>query len=315
MDLSEFIENITDFLTFLEVEKNVSEHTLRAYSTDLNQLVAFWRKAKEKKGIEKVSFDNIMRRYVLSLFYKKHAKTTLARKLSCLRSFSQFLRSMGKRLNFNFKSPKIDKKLPITLSVDEIFYLLDTINHDDLPTKYPLRDKAIFELVYATGIRCSELVGIKLTGMDLEGKALRVYGKGRKERVVLFGDKALKSLKLYFKRERPQLLKDKESDYLFLNYLGTKLSSRSVQRIFEMFRKFLKIERKLTPHKIRHSFATHLLNQGVDLRVIQELLGHKNLATTEIYTHVSSAELAKMCDEKHPLNNMDDLVLSDGSRK
>lgn len=315
MDLSEFIEKINDFLTFLEVEKNVSEHTLRAYSSDLNQLVAFWRKSKDKNKIDKVSFDNIMRRYVLSLFYKKHAKTTLARKLSSLRSFSQFLRSIGKKLNFNFKSPKIDKKLPITLSVDEIFYLLDKINNDDLPTKYPLRDKAIFELIYATGIRCSELVGIKLIDIDLEGKALRVFGKGRKERVVLFGDKALKSLKLYFQEERPQLLKDKESDHLFLNYLGTKLSSRSVQRIFEMFRKFLKIERKLTPHKIRHSFATHLLNQGVDLRVIQELLGHKNLATTEIYTHVSSAELAKMCDEKHPLNNMDDLILSDGSRK
>ncbi|MBD3273455.1 tyrosine-type recombinase/integrase [Candidatus Dependentiae bacterium] len=307
MDLKEFTESINDFLTFLEVEKNVSEHTLKAYSADLNQLVNFWKKSKERNRIEKVSFDNIMRRYVLSLFYKKLAKTTLARKLSCLRSFSHYLRSTGKKLNFNFKSPKIDKKLPITLSVDEIFYLLDKINDDDLPTKYPLRDKAIFELIYATGIRCSELVNIKLNGIDFKNKAVKVFGKGKKERVVLFGDKALRSVKSYFEKERPQLLKEKESEYLFLNYLGTKLTPRSVQRIFEMFRRFLKIERKLTPHKIRHSFATHLLNQGVDLRVIQELLGHKNIATTEIYTHVSSAELAKMCDEKHPLNNMDDI--------
>ncbi|MFH1461983.1 MAG: site-specific tyrosine recombinase/integron integrase [bacterium] len=308
MNLTEFINYTKDFLTFLEVEKNVSQHTLRAYSADLNQLISFWQKLKEKNKLENGSFDVVMRRYVLSLFYKKQAKTTLARKLSAIRSFVQFLLSMGKKINFNFKAPKIDKKLPITLSVDEIFYLLDNVKPDDLPTKYPLRDKAIFELVYATGIRCSELVNIKLTDMDLKSKAIRVFGKGRKERVVLFGSKALNSLEKYMQAERPQLLKDKDSIYLFLNYLGVELTSRSVQRIFEMFRKFLKIEKKLTPHKIRHSFATHLLNQGVDLRVIQELLGHKNIATTEIYTHVSSAELAKMCDEKHPLNNMDDLV-------
>ena len=308
MNLSEFTNKIKDFLTFLEVEKNVSLHTLRAYQADLNQLIDFWNKSLNKTKIEIVSFDNIMRRYVLSLFYKKISKATLARKLSCFRSFVLFLRSFGYKITFNFKSPKLDKKLPITLSVDEIFYLLDSIKPDDLPTKYPFRDRAIFELTYATGIRCSELVDIKLVNIDWESKQIIVCGKGRKERVVLFGDKAKISLKTYYERERIQLLKDKESEYLFLNYLGTQLTSRTVQRIFEMFRHFLKIERKVTPHKIRHSFATHLLNQGVDLRVIQELLGHKNIATTEIYTHVSSAELAKMCDELHPMNKMKDLV-------
>lgn len=308
MNLKDFSDKIKDFMTFLEVEKNASQHTIRAYSADLNQLVNFWVKA-EKKGIKSIlSFDNIMRRYILSLFYKKLAKATLARKISCLRSFAHFLHSYGYEFSFNFKSPRLDKKLPVTLSVDEIFYLLDSIKTEDLPSKYPLRAKALLEFVYATGVRCSELVDIQLTNIDWENKQVKVYGKGRKERIVLFGSKAKKSLELYFSRERPQLLRDKESDYLFLNYLGTKLSSRSVQRIFEMFRHFLKVGRKLTPHKIRHSFATHLLNQGVDLRVIQELLGHKNLATTEIYTHVSSAELAKMCDEKHPMNKMDDLL-------
>lgn len=315
MNLKDFSDKIKDFITFLEVEKNVSQHTLRAYSADLSQLVNFWVKAEKKDKKSVLSFDNIMRRYVLSLFYKKIAKATLARKISCLRSFAHFLRSYGYKFSFNFKSPRLDKKLPVTLSVDEIFYLLDSIKTEDLPSKYPLRDKALFEFVYATGVRCSELVDMKLTDIDWENKQVKVYGKGRKERIVLFGSKAKKSLELYFSRERPQLLRDKESNHLFLNYLGTKLTSRSVQRIFEMFRRFLKIERKLTPHKIRHSFATHLLNQGVDLRVIQELLGHKNLATTEIYTHVSSAELAKMCDEKHPMNKMDDLLSLDNGTK
>lgn len=308
MNFKEFLKYTNDFLTFLEVEKNVSDNTLRAYSIDLNQLSSFWKKSLEKNKLKFTSFETVLRRYILGMFYKKQSKATLARKLSCFRSFVHFLRSNGKKISFNFKSPKIDRKLPITLSVDEIFYLLDQIKLDDLPTKFPIRDKAIFELIYATGIRCSELVNIKLTDIDFKEQTIHIFGKGKKERIVLFGKKALERLDDYLQVERLQLLKDKDSNYLFLNYLGTHLSSRSIQRIFEMFRHFLKVEKKLTPHKIRHSFATHLLNQGMDLRAIQELLGHKNIATTEIYTHVSSAELAKMCDEKHPLNNIDDLI-------
>ena len=314
MDLKSFKNNIKDFLTFLEVEKNSSQHTIRAYYADLHQLINFWSRIKIKEKGVSYSFDNIVRRYIVSLFYKKIAKTTLARKLSCLKSFAFFLKSVGINLSINFKTPRLDKKLPGTLSVDEIFYLLDSIKNDELPTKFPYRDKAIFELIYATGVRCSELVEIKLTDIDYESKTIRVLGKGKKERIVLFGNKAQKSLESYVKKERFLLLGNKKADHLFLNYAGGKITSRSVQRIFEMFRKFLKIERKLTPHKIRHSFATHLLNQGVDLRIIQELLGHKTIATTEIYTHVSSSMLAKICDEKHPLNQLDNLVLDNFSR-
>jgi integrase/recombinase XerC len=199
--------------------------------------------------------------------------------------------------------------LPAILTVDEIFYLLDKVKDGDLSTRFPARDRAVFELLYATGVRCSELVGICLQDIDFTSRSLMVTGKGRKARIVLFGQKAQKSLKKYLEKERPFLAGNKGVESLFLNYAGGKLTTRSVQRICEMFRKFLKMGRKLTPHKIRHSFATHLLNQGVDLRVVQELLGHKTLATTQIYTHVSSAELAKMCDDKHPLNAMDHLVL------
>jgi integrase/recombinase XerC len=311
VDVKIFQNRVKDFLVFLEIERNASEHTLRAYKTDLGQLLVFWGKIiKKEKGVMH-SFESIFRRYIVALFYKKITKTTLSRKLSSLRSFAVFLRSVGIKLSINFKAPRIDKKLPTTLSVDEIFYLLDSIKNDDLPSKFPYRDKTIFELIYATGVRCSELVNIRVTDIDFDEKAIRVFGKGKKERIVLFGEKAKDMLLTYVKVERPLQLKYKESDFLFLNYLGGQLTSRSVQRIFEMFRNFLKIDRKLTPHKIRHSFATHLLNQGVDLRIIQELLGHKTISTTEIYTHVSSAQLAQMCDEKHPLNNLDHLVFDD----
>jgi integrase/recombinase XerC len=235
----------------------------------------------------------------------------LARKLSCLRALQRFLQTRDCSLSLDIKNPKLEKKLPTTLTVDEVFYLLDTLKPDQLPTKSPYRDRAIFELAYATGVRCSELVSIQLEHINFDEKIIKVLGKGRRERMVLFGSKCKESLKLYLERERPILAVDDLERHLFLNKNGGQLTARSVQRIFEMYRKFLKVQRKLTPHKIRHSFATHLLNEGADLRVIQELLGHKNLATTEIYTHVSSQQLAKMCDEKHPLNSLDYLVFDE----
>lgn len=313
MNLEMFKDKMKDFIAFLEVEKNSSLHTVRAYQGDLKQLLQFWLSIQEKEKAIQHSFDKIMRRYATSLFYKKISKRSLARKLSCLRSFQNFLKAQGIKLGLSIKSPRPDKKLPITLSVDEIFYLLDSLGNDALPTKLPLRDKAIFELIYATGVRCSELVGIKLGDINFEERTVKVMGKGRKERLVLFGSKAAMSLQRYLTNERPILLKNEAQPHLFLNNNGGQLTQRSVQRIFEMFRKFLKIDRKLSPHKIRHSFATHLLNQGVDLRIIQELLGHKTIATTEVYTHVSNQHLARMCDEKHPLNNLDYLVLDHDS--
>ena len=308
MDQSSLSVKIKDFLAFLEVEKNCSKHTLRAYESDLKQLFDFWQQADAREPLLKHTFDSIVRRYIVALFYKKITKTSLARKLSCLRSFQQFLQGQGVILALSIKAPRLDRKLPITLSIDEIFFLLDAIKEDDLPTRFPHRDKTIFELFYATGVRCSELVGIKIEDISFEEKIITIMGKGRKQRQVLFGIKALQMLEKYLSIERPALVKEASERHLFLNYAGGPLTSRSVQRIFEMFRSFLRIDRKLTPHKIRHSFATHLLQQGVDLRIIQELLGHKTIATTEIYTHVSNQQLAKMCDEKHPLNNLDHLV-------
>jgi len=313
MNLRGFKEKVKEFFIYLEVEKNVSPNTLRAYKGDLKQMTEFWERIIKKEPKLADSIDQVLRRFVHSLYFKKISKSSLARKFSCLRSLAHFLKGEGIIVPINFKSPRLNRKLPSILTVDEIFYLLDRIKESDLPTRFPCRDKAVFELMYATGVRCAELVSIRFQDIDFENKSIVVFGKGRKSRIVLFGSKAKKVLNRYVKEERPFLAQEskKKEEYLFLNYSGGKLTTRSVQRIFQMFRKFLKLGRDLTPHKIRHSFATHMLNQGVDLRVVQELLGHKTLATTQIYTQVSSAELAKMCDEKHPLNELDNLVLDD----
>ena len=212
------------------------------------------------------------------------------------------MRTQGIKLDLKLTRPRLDKKLPIYLSVDEVFHLLDSVQDHELPSQRPLRDKAIFELMYATGIRCSELVNIKLSDIDLDNKTIRIIGKGNKERIVLFGNKAKERLVTYITSERSE--SQHTDTHLFLNQWGTALTSRSIQRIIVMFRQFLKVERAITPHKIRHSFATHLLSQGVDLRIIQELLGHKTVASTERYTHVSIERLANLCDTIHPINNM-----------
>lgn len=299
MNIDQFKEKQNAFLIYLEVERNVSSHTLRAYESDIQQFIDFW----ERMPIEDqktLPLRTIMERYLVSLFYNKINKSSIARKFSCFKSFSKFLSSYGVIIDLDLKRPRLDKKLPHYLSVDEIFYLLDNVADTDLDSRFPIRDKTILELLYATGIRCSELVGIHLADIDNENKTIRIKGKGNKERIVLFGEKAHRRLKQYLQFERPPVKDAKEP--LFLSYRSTPLTTRSIQRIMESFRPFLKIDRKITPHNIRHSFATHMLNQGTDLRVIQELLGHATPVSTEKYTHVSLDDLTKMCEEIHPIN-------------
>jgi integrase/recombinase XerC len=300
MTLIEFKEKIAEFLTHIEVERNLSGNTTRAYANDLQQFHLFWSTITKEQKIE-LPFKQALERFLIMLYHKKMNKSSIARKLSSFQSFEKFLLKQSINLNLNLVRPRLDKKLPIYLSVDEVFHLLDTIKNEELPTKKPLRDKAIFELLYATGIRCSELTQIKIKDIDTEQKIIRILGKGNKERLVLFGIKAHTSILAYLAKERAPVIDHEE--YLFVNNRSEPLTSRSIQRIFEMFRKFLKTERPITPHKIRHSFATHLLNQGTDLRIIQELLGHKTLASTEKYTHVSTSELIEMCDLLHPAHS------------
>ena len=298
-NISDFKEKKDDFMRFLKLERRLSLNTYRAYESDLEQFIMFWQAAGEE--MQHLSVRQIIERYLMHLFYKKIDKSSIARKFSCFKTFEKFLKGRGVVLNLKLKRPRLDKKLPVYLSIDEIFYLLDSIKDEDLQSRHPIRDKAIFELLYATGIRCSELINIKMKDIDMEQKTIRIIGKGNKERIVLFGQKAKAKLLDYLEKER-SLVKQSDEN-LFLNNRYEPLTPRSIQRIVEHFRKFLKVYRNITPHKIRHSFATHLLNQGADLRAIQELLGHKTLSSTEKYAHVSLEDLARMCDAIHPLNN------------
>lgn len=301
MKIEEFEQQKEAFLLHLKAERNFSEHTLRAYFLDLQQFITFWTGLSDADK-KHLGLRQIIERYLVALFYKKISKNSIARKFSCFTSFERFLERRGIELNLNLKRPRIDKKLPVYFSTDELFHLLDNIKNEALSTRYPIRDKTIFELLYATGVRCSELVNITIEDVDMNAKTIRIFGKGKKERMVLFGDKAKEKILEYYAKERPEILNHKEA--LFLNYRYEKLTPRSVQRIVKMFRAFLPIERPLTPHKLRHSFATHLLNEGADLRAVQELLGHKTLATTEKYTHVSLENLSKLCEGVHPVTRM-----------
>jgi site-specific recombinase XerD len=301
MKYKEFKEKTTEFITYLEVEKNLSKNTLRAYQTDLDQFCNFWLASTNRDKLE-LPLRQIIERFLVSLYHKRIDKTSIARKISCFTSFARFMQTQGIKLTLKLTRPRLDKKLPIYLSIDEITHLLDNVKPENLPSKRPYRDKAIFELLYATGIRCSELIAIRFEHIDIDQKAIRIFGKGSKERFVLFGAKAKETIQLYLKHERPEPTSFDE--IVFLNNRNKPLTTRSVQRICEMFRQFLKIKRTITPHKLRHSFATHLLNQGTDLRVVQELLGHSSLSSTEKYTHVTTKQLSEMCDTIHPFNSM-----------
>ncbi len=302
MTIQQFLEKKDAFLVHLEVERNFSIHTIRAYEGDLRAFITFWQTKVSKDEQATLGLRQIVERYLVSLYYRKIDKRSIARKYSTFTSFAKFLKTYGITMDLDLKRPRITKKLPVFLSVDEIFYLLDSVNEKDLPSRSPIRDKAILELLYATGIRCSELVGIRFKDINMQEKTIRIQGKGNKERIALFGQKAKKKMQEYLLKER--LPVEHHDQALFVNNRNQALTTRSIQRIIAMFRKFLKVDKQLTPHKIRHSFATHLLNQGTDLRVVQELLGHKTIASTEKYTHVSLEDLTRMCNDIHPIKRM-----------
>lgn len=300
MNLKEFKEKKEEFLSFIDVEKNLSKYTKNSYSCDLEQFTKFWEKIE---NISPTSIKTALDRFFIHLFNQKILSSSIARKVSCFKSFEKFLKRQDIKLNLHLIRPRLEKKLPVYLSTHEILNLLD-IDDYSLPTKCPLREKAILEMLYATGIRCSELINIKIQDIDFERKTILVQGKGRKERLALFNNSTQERILKYIEVERAAV--EKPSEHLFLNNRNEKLSTRSIQRTLKMFRKFLNIEKSITPHKIRHSFATHLLNNGVDIRTLQELLGHKSLSSTEKYTHVTLGHLTELCNNLHPINFMAD---------
>lgn len=292
------------FLGYLKFQKQASLHTIKNYAVDLKQFSEFLKKrnpeiwqAKEQ-GLREIDV-NLLRAFLNELF-KGHGASSVARKLSTLRSFFAFA-IKKKWLVMNpakqIRSPKLPKRVPRFLTVDEVFALLAT---PEGKRPLALRDKAILELFYSSGLRLSELVFLKQDQVDLKAGMVRVLGKGNKERCIPMGKKAVESLQIYLSK-RSQLLNGKPNhSYLFLNKLGNRISPRAVERLIDKYLKKSGLQKKVTPHVLRHTFATHLLNSGADMRGIQELLGHASLSTTQRYTHVALDKLMEIYDKTHP---------------
>ncbi len=244
---------------------------------------------------------HVLRRYLAWLNSRGYVKASIARRLSQLRSFGRFLVREGVVGTNPFlvvSSPKVPKRLPKVLSVEDTVALLSA---PDTGTAQGLRDYAILEVLYSGGLRVSELVGLNLSSINWSRKELTVWGKGAKERIVLLGTPAMEALRAYIDRGRPELASQKATNALFLNRLGGRLSTRSVMNIIQKCRRMAGLQKQVTPHVLRHSFATHLLDGGADLRSVQELLGHARLATTQIYTHVSQSRAREVYLRSHPL--------------
>jgi integrase/recombinase XerC len=292
---------INKFIDYIALEKGVSPHTCRAYRKDVELFVAFLRERGLPADVAQI--DHVTIRLYLGHLYqgKRIKRTSVVRKLATLRTFFSYLKREGiieKNPAKMVATPKGGKDLPRALSVDEAFRLLDAPD-----TSEPLgcRDGAILELLYSSGLRVGELTALNLEDLDLGGGMVRVMGKGGKERMVPIGSKAIEALSSYLTRRGELMAKEKSAPhYLFLNYRGGRLTPRSVARMIKKYLLQGGIVKETTPHTFRHSFATHLLDAGADLRGIQELLGHASLSTTQKYTHVSSAKLMEVYDRTHP---------------
>jgi integrase/recombinase XerC len=305
MQLKDYIDRFADHLKY---ERNVSEHTLRNYLSDLEQFHDYLcppDSSGNRRFVDVRQIDHItIRDYLSKLYRQKRKKTSIARKLAALRTFFKFLcREQVIEINPArlVSSPRLEQKLPRVLPIDDVIKFIETPNPDTVLGK---RDRAILELLYATGMRVSELVGLNLNDIDFKHESIRVRGKGRRERIVPFGSKAKEALQSYL-GVRGELLIEAPEDQrdpmaLFLNYQGTRITTRSVGRMIDKYVKECAMAHDISPHSLRHSFATHLLSAGADLRAIQELLGHARLSTTQIYTQVSMEKLMQVYDKTHP---------------
>jgi integrase/recombinase XerC len=283
---------VRSFLEYLGVERGASPHTLRSYAADLTEFTRFL--ADEKIGGLPDADTRAVRAYVARLHQRRLSKATIARKLAAVRSCFRFLARRG-ALPANparqVRSPRLGRRLPSFLPVDEATLLL---NAPPEPSPAGTRDRAMLELLYASGLRVAEGCGLDLDDLDEARRTVRVVGKGDKERVVPVGETALEALAAYL------AMRGRQRGPLFLNARGGRLTSRSAHRIVRARARQAGIDQRVTPHTLRHSFATHMLGAGADLRLIQELLGHSRLSTTQRYTHVSPEHLMRVYDRAHP---------------
>lgn len=292
----EYDTNISDFKVYLLIDKKYSNNTISSYIEDLNLLCTYLN-----KDTLHIEHKDILK-YLDYLNDTNVKAKSVARKISTFNSFYKFM-LIEKRVNVNpidkIELPKLEKTLPNVLSLEEVDKLLDIKVLD----AFSARNKAMLELMYATGLRVSELVNLTINDVDLYNATVRTIGKGNKERVIPMGDFAIEALKDYLEKYRDSMLKRRICDKLFLNNHGRDLTRQGFFKILKNLAKEKNIEKDFSPHTLRHSFATHLLNNGADLRSIQEMLGHYNLATTQIYTHVANEKLKDDYNRFHPDNN------------
>lgn len=327
---------IQKFLDYLKFERRFSEHTAKCYGADLAQFGEFLKSSSEatiqhsdnnsmahhddhsEHGVAvatqvRVDVDRLLssaptesiRAYLTHLNEKEYSKATIARKLATLRSFYKFLvkrNHVSSSPVVSIRTPKQDKKLPRFLEYEEVKRLLETPPSN---TWLGARDRAILETLYSTGIRVSELVALNMDDIDFLGEVVHVRGKGKKERIAPIGSSALQVIQHYmeYRNKRAQNNGNFDSRVLFVNKHGRRLSTRSVRRKMDKYLKMAGLDPSISPHTLRHSFATHMLNSGADLRSVQELLGHQSLSTTQVYTHLSTARLKDVYDRAHPRNN------------
>ncbi|MDO9555648.1 MAG: site-specific tyrosine recombinase XerD [Atribacterota bacterium] len=278
-------ENLENFLDYLSIERGLAQNTIISYRYDLIKYISFLK----KKKINSFNQSNkvLVKNYFVYLRGKDLEINSISRNLVAVKMFYRYLLMEGlikEDITSFIEFPRVSKKLPHVLSLREINLLLDQANFKG---KLGLRDQAVLELFYATGMRVSELIHLKINDLNMENCMLKCLGKGSKERIIPFGDKAYQSLNLYLDRLRPKLVKNPDEDTLFLNSRGERLSRQGVFYLVKLYAHKAGIEKKVTPHTLRHTLATHLIENGADLRSVQEMLGHSDISTTQIYTHVS----------------------------
>jgi integrase/recombinase XerC len=295
-------EALAEFLRHLGLEKNASVHTVKSYREDLNQALEFFRSRLGGKAAQPGQLTTrVLRAYLAWLHEQGYAKTTVARRVSAVRSWCRFMCRQG-TLSVNpadgLRGPRQDKKLPHFLSVADMNRLVQTPRGDE---PMGLRDRAILESLYSAGVRVSELTGMNLEDLDLDSGMLTIRGKGKRERLAMLGSRASKAMKDWLaERETFAQGRGMRQPAVFLNRRGTRLTSRSVGRLLEKHLAQAGLDRRTSPHTLRHSFATHLLDAGADIRSVQELLGHQTLNTTQIYTHVTTHRLKDSYHKAHP---------------
>ena len=297
-------EAIESFLNYLTVEKGFSENTVVAYRNDLYQLASFVEEEATKRGFTPLwtSFGRQeMLSYLLNLKERNYAATTAARKVAAAKSFFSFMVAEGNikdNPTLNVTSPRVGKSLPKPISISQVRRLLE--QPTKLPTLEAKRDRAILELLYASGMRVSELVSLNLGDIDIDDGSVRCFGKGQKERLIPIAPRAALTVKEYLQEARPHLSHNDAEQALFLNRRGDRLTRQGLWQILKGYAKSAGLDKEITPHTLRHSFATHMLNGGADLRSVQELLGHANISTTQVYTYLTTEHIRRAYEKSHP---------------